>query len=92
VAQLHAGHGARQKGADIVVEGVLGIGTVDGALVGLLELVAIGRTFQRVGEVRVQVEVGAQRVGRDLGAAVRRVDMPVAREAGAVGLAAGGGV
>ena len=89
MAQRQTDLAARGQPTDAVVKGVSGIEADHAAPVILLELVAVGGAFQRVGEVGVQVEPIAQRVGRDAAAAALAAAVPLGRQAAARRVAAG---
>ena len=76
--------------ADLADEGHARMNAIDGAPVGLLELVALHRVVEKIGEVGKQVEAVADGIGIDLVAAtvevgIARRGQRIARRASAVG-------
>ncbi|EEF23425.1 conserved hypothetical protein, partial [Ricinus communis] len=92
LSQLHPELAARRQSAQRVVDRVAGAGTVDLAVVLLRELVAGVRPLHRVGEIRVQRQLVAHRIGGDAGAGALGVARPFARQAAAARAAAVGGI
>ena len=61
IAALQADAGLRLKSAKAPIEGVPGIEAAEGAAVELVELVAIDGVVEEIGEIVVELQVGADR-------------------------------
>ncbi len=73
-AALDANLGFAVEDSEAALEGVVAMKAQDRALVALAELVAdgVGRIVEKIGEVVVERERAADRIGLELGAAERR--------------------
>ena len=75
---------------EAVVEALAGIEAVDGAAVELVELVAVDRVVEEIGEVVVELQRGADHIGIDVGLAEVARLRELARQAEPAGDAAVG--
>ena len=90
VAALQADAGLRLKPAKAPIEGVPCIEAAEGAAVELVELVAIDGVVEEIGEIVVELQVGADDIGVDLALAVFARMRKIAGQAEAAGDAAVG--
>ena len=70
VAALQADAGLRLEPAKAPVEGMPRVEAAEGAAVELVELVAIDGIVEEIGEIVVELQVGAIDIGADLALAV----------------------
>ena len=90
IAALHADAGLRLQAAKAPVEGMPRIETAEGAAVELVELVAIDGIVEEVGEIVVELQVGAHDIGAEIALAVFARMRKIAGQAEAAGDAAVG--
>ena len=70
VTALHADSGLRLKAAEPPIEGMARVKAAEGAAIELVELVAIDRVVEEIGEIVEELQVGAHGIGADFGLAV----------------------
>src|SRR5262249_61823924 len=88
VPVLHADAGLRLQTRKAPIEGVPCVEAADGAAIKLVELIAIDGVVEKIGEIVVELQVGADDIGADLALAVLARSRPVAGKAEAAAGAA----